>query len=121
MADPARTEIEDSAAGGEVVLVVCPEERDCVIVNVRDEARGGVEGRIWRRVGASEVRRSVGERAVPRGVGAGGEGGRWRRGRGCSHGREESGDGEGEQRKRPAEWGKREMHGCWERSEDRRR
>lgn len=47
MADPAGTEIEDSTARGEVLLVVDAEEGDGVVVDVRDESWGRVEGRVW--------------------------------------------------------------------------
>jgi len=47
VADPAGAEIEDSAAGGEVVLVVGAKDGDGVVVDVRDETRGRVEGGVW--------------------------------------------------------------------------
>ncbi len=96
MADPARTEVKHSPTSREVVLVVGAKERDGVVVDVGDEAGRGVEGGVWGGVGAGKVRGCIGEGGMAWGVGPNGEVGRWRCGRGCGHGREESGDREGE-------------------------
>lgn len=94
MANPARAEIQHAPAPGQVGIVVLPQERDGVVVDVGNEAGGGVEVVVRGGVGAGEVGRGVGEGRVARVVRAGGEGelGRGVWGCGGGHGCEEGGD-----------------------------
>lgn len=75
MADPGAAEVEDAAAGREGLGVVGFEKGDGVVVDVRDVARGGVEGGVRGGVGAGEVGGGVGPGGVAGVVGGGGEGG----------------------------------------------
>ena len=61
MADPARAEVEDAAARGQIVGIVLSEEADGIIVDVRHEAGAGVELWIWGLVFTEEVAGGVGK------------------------------------------------------------
>ena len=105
MADPAGAEIEDAPRPREVVRVVFSQQGDGVVVDVRHEARGGVEICVRGFVFAEEIARGVRPGGVAGlvavgwvgwwGGGAGAGGG----GSGCGgcHCGEEGGEGEGEE------------------------
>lgn len=92
MTYPARAEIKHPPCLRQRSGIVFAEEGDSVLIDMRDEAGGGVEICVWGFVLPAEVTGGVGESGmawlIRRGRELGGE-----RGRG-SHGGEEGGDGQ---------------------------